>query len=124
MKAEAVPEATRAGRRPYSAPTSRTAWSTSPSAMPSAPVSRDASQFRGGDALQRMPPAESGVIVLNPPYGERIEVGGVARGREQAQTEDGGEFFIAARQPLEEELRRLDRLGADARPASCPSACG
>ena len=54
-------------------------------------------QLRGGDALQRMPPAESGVIVLNPPYGERIEVGGVARGRgsrEEAQTEDGGEFFV------------------------------
>ena len=68
-------------------------------------------QLRGGDALQRMPPAESGVILLNPPYGERIEVGGVARagargrgpaadsaaqpaaGRESAQTEDGGEFF-------------------------------
>jgi putative N6-adenine-specific DNA methylase len=47
-----------------------------------------------------MPPAESGVIVLNPPYGERIEVGGVAAargkggGREEAQTEDGGEFFV------------------------------
>ncbi|MBB3180723.1 class I SAM-dependent RNA methyltransferase [Variovorax sp. Sphag1AA] len=63
-------------------------------------------QFRGGDALQRMPPAEGGVIMLNPPYGERIEVGGVtrgrragnadapARGREEAQTEDGGEFFV------------------------------
>jgi putative N6-adenine-specific DNA methylase len=52
-------------------------------------------QFRGGDALQRMPPTEGGVIVLNPPYGERIEVGGVARAgaREQAATEDGGEFF-------------------------------
>jgi putative N6-adenine-specific DNA methylase len=53
-------------------------------------------QFRGGDALQRMPPAEAvegGVIVLNPPYGERIEVGGVTRGRESAQTEQGGEFF-------------------------------
>ncbi|SFM82293.1 class I SAM-dependent RNA methyltransferase [Variovorax sp. OV329] len=70
-------------------------------------------QLRGGDALQRMPPAEAGVIMLNPPYGERIEVGGVARagggagardrgapaapaapgGREAAQTEDGGEFF-------------------------------
>lgn len=63
--------------------------------------------LRGGDALQRMPPAEGGVIVLNPPYGERIEVGGVARagaargrtpeapriGREEAQTDDGGEFF-------------------------------
>jgi putative N6-adenine-specific DNA methylase len=60
----------------------------------------EAVQFRGGDALQRMPPAESGVIVLNPPYGERIEVGGVAGtrgkggGREEAQTEDGGEFFV------------------------------
>ena len=51
-------------------------------------------EFRGGDALQRMPPAEAGVIVLNPPYGERIEVGGVARSREEAQTEDGGEFFV------------------------------
>jgi len=52
-------------------------------------------QFRGGDALQRMPPVESGVMLLNPPYGERIEVGGVARigAREQAETEDGGEFF-------------------------------
>jgi len=64
-------------------------------------------QLRGGDALQRMPPAEAGVIVLNPPYGERIEVGGVARagartrgpapdgggGRETAQTDDSGEFF-------------------------------
>lgn len=84
----------------------------------------DAIDFRGGDALQRMPPAEGGVIMLNPPYGERIEVGGVAArgargapvrqpqrdggfdddeapspapraaGREQAQTEDGGEFFV------------------------------
>ena len=58
----------------------------------------DAIEFRGGDALQRMPPegaAQGGVIVLNPPYGERIEVGGVARigAREQAATEDGGEFF-------------------------------
>jgi putative N6-adenine-specific DNA methylase len=51
-------------------------------------------QFRGGDALQRMPPAESGVILLNPPYGERIEVGGVARGREDAETQGGAEFFV------------------------------
>ena len=35
-------------------------------------------QLRGGDALQRMPPAENGVMLLNPPYGERIEVAGVA----------------------------------------------
>lgn len=61
----------------------------------------EAIEFRGGDALQRMPPAEGGVIMLNPPYGERIEVGGVARfgAREAAQTSgdapegDGGDFF-------------------------------
>ena len=56
-------------------------------------------QFRGGDALQRMPPATSGVMLLNPPYGERIEVAGVAgsgargAGRESAHTDDGGDFF-------------------------------
>jgi putative N6-adenine-specific DNA methylase len=81
----------------------------------------DVIEFRGGDALQRMPPTDiPGVMLLNPPYGERIAVGGVSgaaatrsgpprRGhaegsgqpdfeghsgaREQAVTEDGGEFF-------------------------------
>jgi putative N6-adenine-specific DNA methylase len=65
----------------------------------------DVVEFRGGDALQRMPPTDiAGVMLLNPPYGERIAVGGVgvagaalhdARfgAREAAQTEDGGEFF-------------------------------
>lgn len=59
----------------------------------------DVVEFRGGDALQRMPPSDGpGVMLLNPPYGERIEVGGVAGAgsfgaREQAHTEDGGEFF-------------------------------
>ncbi|MBO9680639.1 MAG: class I SAM-dependent RNA methyltransferase [Acidovorax sp.] len=67
-------------------------------------------QLRGGDALQRMPPCESpGVMLLNPPYGERIAAAGSAGrnaseraaerargeavGREAAQTEEGGEFF-------------------------------
>jgi putative N6-adenine-specific DNA methylase len=62
----------------------------------------DVIEFRGGDALQRMPPIEGGgVIVMNPPYGERIGIGGVAGegeqarfgARELAHTEDGGEFF-------------------------------
>jgi putative N6-adenine-specific DNA methylase len=72
----------------------------------------DVIEFRGGDALQRMPPVEGGgVMLLNPPYGERIDVAGVAKGahnamdfesdpqegrfgaREVAHTEDGGEFF-------------------------------
>jgi putative N6-adenine-specific DNA methylase len=55
-------------------------------------------QLRGGDALQRMPPSESpGVMLVNPPYGERIETAGVAGrsqgGRERAQAGDGGDFF-------------------------------
>lgn len=57
-------------------------------------------EFRGGDALQRMPPtAEPGVLLLNPPYGERIEVAGFAgRGgqrqvREEASSADGESFF-------------------------------
>nr|MDP2190864.1 THUMP domain-containing protein [Rhodoferax sp.] len=71
----------------------------------------DVIEFRGGDALQRMPPCDvPGVMLLNPPYGERIEVAGVAKGaqhagfepdaqqgrfgaRELVQTENGGEFF-------------------------------
>ena len=55
-------------------------------------------QLRGGDALQRMPPSDApGVLLLNPPYGERLEVAGVAGrgrgGREQAQMEQAGDFF-------------------------------
>jgi len=81
-------------------------------------------ELRGGDALQRLPPSDlSGVMLLNPPYGERIAAAGVAgersedrasarasrsfssgrsaqesprQGRESAQMEDGGdgsEFF-------------------------------
>jgi putative N6-adenine-specific DNA methylase len=59
----------------------------------------DVVQFRGGDALQRMPPTpEPGVLLVNPPYGERIETAGVAGrsqgGRERAQTEESGDFFV------------------------------
>jgi putative N6-adenine-specific DNA methylase len=44
-------------------------------------------QFRGGDALQRQPPCEQpGVMLLNPPYGERIAAAGVAG----AQRRGGG----------------------------------
>jgi len=68
-------------------------------------------QLRGGDALQRMPPSEApGIMLLNPPYGERIAAAGVAgrgresfvpgqlaaqrAGRESAQTDDGSDFFL------------------------------
>ncbi|GAB1384924.1 class I SAM-dependent RNA methyltransferase [Melaminivora sp.] len=63
-------------------------------------------QLRGGDALQRMPPcAQPGLLLLNPPYGERIAAAGSAgrnaaerayrrsSGRENAQVEEGGDFF-------------------------------
>jgi putative N6-adenine-specific DNA methylase len=33
----------------------------------------EAIEFKTADALQRLPPAASGVLMLNPPYGERIE---------------------------------------------------
>jgi len=46
-------------------------------------------QLRGGDALQRLPPTpHPGVLLMNPPYGERIAAAGVAgqRGREAFQS--------------------------------------
>jgi putative N6-adenine-specific DNA methylase len=60
----------------------------------------EAVNFRGGDALQRMPPTDvPGVMLVNPPYGERIETAGVAgrvtRGRERAEVEDGSADFFA-----------------------------
>jgi putative N6-adenine-specific DNA methylase len=58
----------------------------------------DVVQLRGGDALQRMPPSDApGLMLVNPPYGERIETAGIAGrsqgGRERALTEGGGDFF-------------------------------
>ncbi|RMX03089.1 class I SAM-dependent RNA methyltransferase [Corticibacter populi] len=63
-------------------------------------------QLRGGDALQRQPPvATPGVMLLNPPYGERIAAAGQAghnlaerrqlgfTAREFTDGGDGGEFF-------------------------------
>jgi putative N6-adenine-specific DNA methylase len=50
--------------------------------------------LRGGDALQRLPPCpQPGVLLLNPPYGERIEAAGVA-GRQKAIVEGEGDFFL------------------------------
>jgi putative N6-adenine-specific DNA methylase len=58
----------------------------------------DAVQLRGGDALQRMPPSDQpGVMLVNPPYGERIQTAGVAGrtqgGRERATVDEGADFF-------------------------------
>ncbi|MFM8755552.1 MAG: class I SAM-dependent RNA methyltransferase, partial [Limnohabitans sp.] len=73
-------------------------------------------QLRGGDALQRMPPSPvAGLMLLNPPYGERIAAAGVAgqarahfvpgqraakrsaqprEHREQVHNGDGSDFFL------------------------------
>jgi putative N6-adenine-specific DNA methylase len=57
-------------------------------------------EFKAGDMLQRMPPAERGTMVLNPPYGERLAPKG--RGsvpqpaREQVQGAPDMRSFFAA----------------------------
>lgn len=82
----------------------------------------DAVQFRGGDALQRMPPAASGVMLVNPPYGERIDVAGVAgisaaegaQRRSQFQGQSIDEFG----QPLtQDDAHREPRRDRNANPA-------
>ncbi|HET7868431.1 MAG TPA: THUMP domain-containing protein [Burkholderiaceae bacterium] len=53
-------------------------------------------EFKTVDALQRVPPAERGTLLVNPPYGERIEAKGQGRTRsvrEDAEAGEGGEFF-------------------------------
>ena len=59
---------------------------------------RHAIEFKTADALQRTPPAESGTLMLNPPYGERIEPKGRGTaGRAPREAFEGGagpaEFF-------------------------------
>ena len=61
---------------------------------------RQAIEFRTADALQRLAPAPQGVLMLNPPYGERIEPKGRGQGSSGAREgfEGGGradEFFAA-----------------------------
>jgi putative N6-adenine-specific DNA methylase len=55
----------------------------------------EAIEFKTADALQRPPPAERGTMILNPPYGERIEAKGT--GRQAIDSGDGtpAEFFAA-----------------------------
>ena len=70
-------------------------------------------QLRGGDALQRMPPAPSGVMLVNPPYGERIDVAGVAgisgvQGREQRRSQFQGQSIDEFGQPLRSERTSRD----------------
>jgi len=53
-------------------------------------------EFKTADALQRMPPAPAGVLMLNPPYGERIAAKGTGSTASREGFEGGGssaEFF-------------------------------
>jgi len=80
-------------------------------------------QFRGGDALQRMPPAASGVMLVNPPYGERIDVAGVAgisavQGRDQRRTQFQGQSIDEFGQPVQQDqTEHAPRRDRNANPA-------
>lgn len=78
--------------------------------------------LRGGDALQRMPPVpRAGVLLLNPPYGERIAAAGVAgqNAAERARSRTPRTFTVGARPavaPAEPQGRESAQMsdGADA----------
>ncbi|MDZ7591501.1 MAG: THUMP domain-containing protein [Rubrivivax sp.] len=50
---------------------------------------RQAIEFKTADALQRLPPAPAGTLMLNPPYGERIAPKGRGAGRDRLATRQG-----------------------------------
>ena len=65
-------------------------------------------QLRGGDALQRLPPTESpGVLLMNPPYGERIAAAGVAGVRAA-----GGREAFQSSAPAADEFNAGDEFFA------------
>jgi putative N6-adenine-specific DNA methylase len=67
--------------------------------------------LRGGDALQRQPPTKTpGILLLNPPYGERIAAAGVAG--------ESAEVRASARaQRMEPRAPRVFTAGKAAPPA-------
>jgi putative N6-adenine-specific DNA methylase len=50
-------------------------------------------EFKTGDALQRPPPAPAGTLVLNPPYGERIDAKGAAGRQAMEGAGNPAEFY-------------------------------
>lgn len=57
---------------------------------------KHAIEFKTADALQRPAPAERGLIVMNPPYGERIAPKGQGQARGESRGEGAGEKFEGA----------------------------
>jgi putative N6-adenine-specific DNA methylase len=59
---------------------------------------KGAIEFKTADALQRLPPAGAGTLMLNPPYGERIGAKGKGSDASREGFDGGGspaEFFAA-----------------------------
>jgi putative N6-adenine-specific DNA methylase len=72
-------------------------------------------QLRGGDALQRMPPSDvPGVMMVNPPYGERIEAAGVAGAARRARYAPPTEYVSPYEDEFDSGMVRDDvpRFGA------------
>ncbi len=70
-------------------------------------------ELRGGDALQRTPPsASAGVLLLNPPYGERIDVAGVASRGANRRFQQGA--TLSARGPRSQAPETTNDPGAAA----------
>ncbi|MGP1516426.1 MAG: THUMP domain-containing class I SAM-dependent RNA methyltransferase [Ottowia sp.] len=68
-------------------------------------------QVRGGDALQRQPPcAAPGLILMNPPYGARIDIAGSARSRTGSHAARPGQGREHFQTPT---LHRSDEAAAD-----------
>ena len=76
--------------------------------------------FKTADALQRLAPAERGTIVMNPPYGERIDAKG--RGSQSAEAPRAPRTFTAARPAQALAPDRPRGPGADAFARENPDA--
>jgi putative N6-adenine-specific DNA methylase len=78
-------------------------------------------EFKTADALQRVAPADRGTIVMNPPYGERIDAKG--RGSQGADAPRAPRTFTAARPERPERAPERPRgPGADAFARDNPEA--
>jgi putative N6-adenine-specific DNA methylase len=63
-------------------------------------------EFKTADALQRLAPADRGTIVMNPPYGERIDAKG--RGSQAAAAPRAPRTFTGARGPGADAIARAN----------------
>ena len=109
-----------------------TAWSICRAQRRARGRGRAAVQPRRRRAAAHAAPDTPGLMLLNPPYGERIEAGTGGRPTSaaaasaparNAQTDDGGEFFSQL-PPTGRRTTRLDGLDAHARPQAAPRRCG